>query len=230
MKCTRRLPSTSSSMFFYLSHNLFFISFIIYLIDKTNIDMYIYFSTFERSGRPSRMWMMSTAFQLDRPALSLIMVWRTLWLSEWRNSRRCWSMAHLNITRYTHTHTHPHPPSCVPAYFTERHKKGCCNIKSIVWIWAISVPQPVITHGTDDCYCLEMTGLSAVHSTVFFPVCSMTQTSIRGLSLCLLWKMYGVKLFHWNTILWHTCCNIGYVEGRQIKHSDDCGDWCMRRS
>lgn len=46
---------------------------------------------------------MSTVFPLDRPAPSLLtMVWPMLSLSGWRSSRRCWSTAHSNITRYTH--------------------------------------------------------------------------------------------------------------------------------
>lgn len=123
------------------------------------------------------MWMMSTAFLLDRPALSLIMVWRTLWLSGWRNSRRCWSMAHSNITRYTQTQF------CVPSYFTKDKKRDAVISKVLfeserylshiplsltaqttatVWIWLAfqwAIPQ------------------------FFFSVCSSTQTSIRGLSL-----------------------------------------------
>lgn len=54
------------------------------------------------------MWMMSTVFLLDKPAPSLTMVWPMLSLRGWRSSRRCWSTAHSNITRYTHAHIHLH--------------------------------------------------------------------------------------------------------------------------
>lgn len=47
----------------------------------------IYITLLTHSGQPSRMWMTSTVFLLDKPAPSLIMEWPMLSLSGWRSSR-----------------------------------------------------------------------------------------------------------------------------------------------